>query len=70
MTKHGNNTAIRYHKSFVAPGRALKQGTVLSSDNRDLMPLGPELEAEGQRDNTSIRSAYQIPIIRATTVHL
>jgi len=31
MTKHGNNTAIRYHKSFVAPGRALKQGPVVGS---------------------------------------
>ena len=28
------------------------------------------LEAEGQRDNTIIRSAYQIPIIRATPVHV
>jgi len=38
----------------------LKQGTVLGPDNRDLM----------QRDNTSIISVYQIPIIRATSVHL
>jgi hypothetical protein len=60
MTKHENNTAIRYHRSFVAPGRALKHGPVLGPGNRDLLPLGPEpveslqverLEAEGQRDN-------------------
>jgi len=38
----------------------LKQGAVLGPDNRDLM----------QRDNTNIISVYQIPIIRATPVHL
>jgi len=38
----------------------LKQGPVLGPDNRDLLQL----------DNISIISAYQIPIIRATPVHL
>jgi len=38
----------------------LKQGPVLGPDNRDLLHL----------DNTSIRSVYQIPIIRAIPVHL
>ena len=62
MAKHGNNTAIIYHRSFVAPGRALKQSPVHDPDNRDLSPLGPEpfgselkaelLKAEGQRDNS------------------
>ena len=28
MTKHENNTTIKYYRSFVAPGRALKQGPV------------------------------------------
>ena len=60
MTKDGNNTAIKYHRSFVAPGPALRQGPVPDPDNRDLLPLGPEtyrrahvesLEAEGQRGN-------------------
>ena len=36
-------------------GRALKQSPVLGPDNRDLLPLGPELEAEGQRDNTIVQ---------------
>jgi len=38
----------------------LKQAAVLGPDNRDLL----------QRDNTNIISIYQIPIIRATSVHL
>jgi len=29
ITKHGNNSAIKYPKSFVAPGRALKQGPMM-----------------------------------------
>jgi len=41
-------------------GMPSKQGPVLGPDNRDLL----------QRDNTSIISVYQIPIIRATAVHL
>ena len=41
-------------------GQALKQGPVLGPDNRDVL----------QRDNISIIYGYQIPIIRATPVHL